>query len=281
MRVGILMAALILFSSGVVQAVFIDFGIVKVAEYFQTDTNTVVLDTEVPYEFFAFYEESVEETVTSVKILDGEGGLIEGGSLTEFALDDIWELEDDFINIAALDSAWPNDLYHMEITTDLLLPTSGPVFTVPLDFGVSDAYFPELPQFSNIGISSGLLEFDFTQSFTLSWNTPSAFVNGTDHLFLFVEVFDGAEEIIDFETDTFQSSKTILGGTLNLAKTYEVGLIFVNVVDTDTSISGKTGVAGFASITIFDIAHVPEPRTYGFLLGLAALGFVILRRRVQ
>lgn len=280
MRVGILTAALILFSSGVVQAVFIDFGIVKVAEYFQTDTNTVVLDTEVPYEFFAFYEESVEETVISVKILDSSGITVLR-TLTEFAPDGIWELEEDFMNIDALNEEWPNDLYHMEITTDL----SGGPFTVPLDFGVSDAYFPELPQFSNIGISSGLLEFDFTQSFTLSWNKPSDFVNGIDHLFLFVEVFDGAEEIeeiIELETDTFQDSFFIAGGTLNLDKNYEAGLIFFNVVDTDTaSISGKTGVAGFASITIFDIAHVPEPRTYGFLLGLAALGFVILRRRVQ
>ncbi len=276
MRTFILSIGSLLVFTGLVQAVLIDYAIVKVEEFFQTDTSTVVPDPDIPYEFIAFYEEDVEETAILVRLLDSSG-TTELRILTEFPLDNLWEIEETFTSKTALDSAWPNALYNMEITTDL---PGGPVFIVPLDFGSTDSYFSPVPQFSNSGISSGLLEFNFTQDFTLGWNAPSGFINGTDRLFIFVDDNSSGNEIIDLETDTFQSSFLISGGTLNPFNTYEVGLIFVNVVDIDTtSIPGHTGAAGFASITFFDIAHVPEPQTYGLLLGFAALGFVMLRRR--
>jgi len=259
------------------------FIVAKAQDFFQTDTNTVVLDTPNPFEFDAFYDELSGETVTSVNLHTGAGDPI--SPLTRFIdLNETvgdWELTlipHHFATKAELDAAFPNTTYQMQITSSL---TNDSLVIVPLNFGSTDNYF-DVPQLSNTGFVDGVLKFNFNQDFTFNWNTDIGFVNGTDRLFIFTEehVTNGNFfEVFDFETDVYQSSFLLPGGTLDPLKTYESELIFARVVDIDTSISGHTGVAAFATITSIELMHVPEPGTYSLIFGLAALGFVVLRRR--
>jgi len=264
------------------------FVVAKVQTFFQTDTNTVVLDTPNPFEFEAFYDESLSESVTSVNLHTGAGDPIV--PLTRFM--DVnetffeWELPQEFTNdfatIEALDAAFPNTTYQLQITSSL---TDNNLVIVPLNFGSTDNYFvvPQLSNLNNAFFFDGVLKFNFNQDFTFNWNTDIGFVNGTDRLFLFTEehVTNGNFfEVFDFETDVYQSSFLLPGGTLDPLKTYESELIFARVVDLDVdSIDGHAGAAAFATITSIELMHVPEPGTYSLIFGLAALGFVLLRRR--
>ena len=287
MRTFILSIAPLLVFTGLAQAaVHLPedlWGFVKAEIYFQTDTNTVTLETfdefgHSPYEFDVFYEESSGETVTAITILTNQGQT----SLVR-ASDGVWELPEivphHFASKALLDAAYPNmGSYLIFIDTSLL---NNP-FSTMFSFGSADNYF-EAPQLSNTGFIDGVLKFDFTQNFTFNWNTPTDFVNGTDRLFLFIEepVLNGNFiDIVDVETSQFTASHTLSGGTLDPLKTYDLELIFGKVVgDINLTVPGHAGVAAFGTVTSVELMHEPEPGTYGLIFGLATLGFVVLRRR--
>jgi len=261
------------------------FVVAKVQDFVQTDTNTVVLDSVDPFEFEAFYDESLGETVTSVNLHTGAGDPIV--PLTRFigeteVVGD-WDIPQEFphhfATKAEMDAAFPNTTYQLQITSSL---TNDSLVIVPLNFGSTDNYFVA-PQLSNTGFVDGVLKFNFNQDFTFNWNTDIGFVNGTDRLFIFTEgpLMDGNFfDVFDFETDVYQNSFFLPAGTLDPLKTYESELLFARVVDLDVdSIDGHAGAAAFATVTFLELMHVPEPGTYSLIFGLAALGFVILRRR--
>ena len=283
MRTFILSIASLLVFTGLAQAEIHEelFGVFKAEIYSQTDTNTVTLDSFSPYEFDAFYGESFGETVTSVNFSVGEESPI---SLFRHP-DGVWELPEatphHFSSIGALETAYPNSSsYFLEINTDLDVSP----FFVSFTFGSTDDYFVA-PQLSNsgLGFADGVLKFNFTQEFTFNWNNITDFEDGTDRLFLFIEEFTvdgGFNEVVDETFNVFQSSFTLSGNTLDPLKTYDMELIFGNVVGSiDLSIPGHTGIAAFGTVTFLELMHVPEPGTYSLIFGLAALGFVVLRRR--
>ena len=293
MRTFILSIASLLVFTGLAQASAHPdfFGVVKIESYFQTGTNTVTLETfdmfgHGPYEFEAFYEESSGESVSSVGFLT---------SSVEVSLfrhpDGVWELPDQithhFATKAEMDLAFPNlDSYIFFIDTSLVGPplSASALTSASFTFGLTENYFVA-PQLSNTGFIDGVLKFDFTQNFLFTWDTPSGFpfVNGSDHVLLFIEEIvpnGGFSEVVDEAWNFPQSSFLLPGGTLDPLQMYDLELIFANVVgDIDFNIPGHAGVAAFVTGTGVELMHVPEPGTYGLIFGLAALGFVLLRRR--
>jgi hypothetical protein len=95
---------------------------------------------------------------------------------------------------------------------------------------------------------------------------------------LIVDSFVGTKTIVGFGNST-SSSFTVAGGSLTLTTSSgNLPVIPTSTVSTfawNTSYDpGTTGVNG-------DLIPVPEPSTTAALAGLAALGFVMLRRRVR
>ena len=263
MRWFIISSASLLFFSSLAQAQIQEppllpefFAVAKIQEFIQTDTSTTVRHPIFPFNFAAFYEELLSETVTLVSLHTGAGAPI--SSLTRFPVDVQWQFFQIYGTKAAMDAAFPNTTYQLRITSSL---TGNSPFPVPLNFGSTDNYF-EVPKSSNTGIINGVLRFNFNQDFTLNWNPNIGFANGTDRLFIIVQerLANGSLfEVLNFETDVYQNSFFVPGGTLNPANTYESELSFVRVAGgIDFSVTGHVGAAVFATRTHLDLIHVSE-----------------------
>lgn len=280
MRTFILsIACLLVFTSMAQASAHNIFGALKLKSFEQTDTNTLNLDPFDPFEFDVFYETSPDEIVT-VTFLQGENDPITLESHPDGILELPESVPHHFSTIEALNFEYPNnDSYAIHITSSLI---GGNTIQATFNFGSADNYFVA-PQFSNTGFIDGVLKFNFNQDFIFNWNTDIGFVNGTDHLFLFIEeqlIDGGFVDIVEIITSQFTSSHTLSGGTLDPLKTYDLELAFANVLGNVISdVPDHTGIVAFGTITSLELMHVPEPGTYSLIFGLTALGFVVLRRR--
>jgi hypothetical protein len=180
-----------------------------------------------------------------------------------------YEVASFYADTAGLNAAYNNGDYTF---------TDGLAFTSTLSL-TGDA-FPNT--FSITGLTNGTwsggnLLFDPSQSLTVFFDAFSGMVNGTDKIFLNVDT--------GYETETSTSGTTsflIAADEISLAagQTTSAELVFVKVVDFDnTTISGATGMAVYATIVSFNLQAIPEPSTYAAVLGTMALAGVMIRRR--
>ena len=72
----------------------------------------------------------------------------------------------------------------------------------------------------------------------------------------------------------------IAAGTLTAGQVYDANLRFNNnFINYNTPFSGANGNIGYTISNDFQIQAIPEPSTYAAILGVVALGGVMIRRR--
>lgn len=168
--------------------------------------------------------------------LDHPGGnIVFIGEPGEYDTDDL-----EYASQAALDAAFPNGSYTLNITVDGSDEQLGP-------FTISGDDYPAAPRILN------LEEFqanDPAQSFTLNWNAFSG-ADADDRILIIGNNRSEDGDLIFEFLDATATSYDIPGGTLSLENGYEFELLFIK--DTDGLETPDT-IIGYISGTTFEVS---------------------------
>ncbi|MDI1320305.1 MAG: PEP-CTERM sorting domain-containing protein [bacterium] len=179
-----------------------------------------------------------------------------------------------YADVTTLNNAYANGIYSMALPNSLT-PTSWS-FTQPL---MGNAY-PNAPLVTGTW-SGGLLQVDPTQNYTLTFAPFGGFlVNGThgDSISLSIEDSGFSQVHSDF-SNVSVNTFLITAGTLTAGQTYNVSLRFNNNYIDYGAIGSANGSVSYTTENSFQIQAIPEPSTYAAILGVVALGGVMIRRR--
>lgn len=157
----------------------------------------------------------------------------------DFNLDD-----QDFLTQEALDAAVPNGQISLNVTVDGNNQNLGP-FTITGD---------EYPPVPNITNAAALPLSDFSQDFTIMWNS---FITSdpNDQIRIELERTDDGERLIEAFYPASTTSLVIPGGTLEMNRNYELLIIFVNETD---GLETPETIIGYISNTRFNFSTYPD-----------------------
>jgi hypothetical protein len=193
-------------------------------------------------------------------------------TLTGNASERQYEVASTYADVSALNAAYANGDYTFAI------PASGGPFSPTLSL-TGDA-FPNT--FSITGLTNGTwsggnLVFNPGQSLTLTFDSFSGMVNGTDRIFFNADTGYEIETSVAGTTSFLVPANSI---SLSAGQTTSAELVFAKVVDFDnTTISGASGMAVYATIVSITLQAIPEPSTYAAIFGTLALAGVAMHRR--
>lgn len=196
-----------------------------------------------------------------------------------------------FANMASLQSAFPDGAYTIQTnlgTTSLL--------SIPNLIGGTNDGFANMPFLTGtqngnpVSWSLGKMLVDPTQELTLTSTTfTTNYVTATGRIGLWLDYGVSGQQVTNetvpnnfiFNAATVQMQ--IAANTLTPG-IYGGGLEFNNVtsgglVNLNANIPGANGVGVYTAYTSFQIQAIPEPSTYAAILGVVALGGVMIRRR--
>ena len=258
------------------------YGVLKRVDYEQSSAIAPTSPTSDGYVFEALVEAPAEptDTITGTPTLTVAVGTAGSVSLSFDVYGGEWIVESNKSSQAALDNEYGNGDYTFglgfsgagsdsEVLT-LVADTSGTFFTeIPTVTSLTNAAW--LGGAVTIDPAGGLATVGFNGDSITGFGGA-----GPDLVAVNIEG-DNIESTSGFESFTVGS-----GGDFNLsAGSYEVELEFINVVDEEVGFGDAEGLAGFSSITSFDLVVVPEPSHYALLSGLLACGCMLLRRRAK
>lgn len=228
---GLLAAVAVLISSPVFAQDVSFMGVVKGIAHRQTGQTTVVLGSN-PYQFDAFLDLPAPGSVLTASVTPA------GRSAVPLADDgDGWDLFSEFSSQAALDAAYPNGNFTLNITGK----NDGARSVVVLVTGDAYPSIPTLNNFSNLqNVAAGT-------PLTLSW---LPFTGGTVTDFVQVEIrrINGEFESTVFETagpgepgslNGTHTSVVVPVGTLTSGQSYTGRLLFAKIVELDTNSYGQ------------------------------------------
>ncbi len=255
-------------TSSVCSQTITEYFVAKIYDYEQTSAAGSTAGSP-PYGFVAeVYGTGLSGTYT----VSSPGGSVSNPQT--LGIDgDLAEYDDGFAygDISALNAAYNAGTYTLNINT------SGGLLSPTLDL-TGDA-FPNtfsITSMVNGTWSGGKLLFDPTQDLTLNFDAFSGF-DSNSRIKLEIEDGDYADTSTSAVTSLLipANSVDLVTGATSYAE-----ILFSQAVDTDNStISGASGVAFYGTIVGFTVQAVPEPSTYAAIVGLVALGGVLLIRR--
>ena len=179
-----------------------------------------------------------------------------------------------YADISTSNSNYPNGDFSMALP-------NGTGTTSVTAFSLTGDTYPDVPKITGGTWSGGKLLINPTQNYTLNFTAFGAtFVSGSKIEFKIEGPGSDGHEV---SSSTDINSFFIPAGSFVLAdgSTTSTSLQFINIIDTDTSISGATGFTGYVTILSFKIQAIPEPSTYAAILGALALTGVMIARRRQ
>lgn len=144
------------------------------------------------------------------------------------------------------DAAYPDGNVSLSITDNGAIINLGP-------FSITGDAYPTIPHIQN---AVALRSQDYSQDFILNWNSFEG-SDAEDRIIIQIQSRDGQqdEELIFEFLEPSVTTFTIPGGTLEINKIYEIGLIFVN--ETDGLESPET-IIGYISNTRVSLSTFPD-----------------------
>ncbi len=234
-----------------------EYLIVKGQVFTQTSTGVPMprLD-EPPFEFSASVSPSSEGNVISATLQKPNGSTV---ALTTNAMDGSeFRLEGRYATKGALDTAFPNGTYHLDIVT----AHQG---TKSLTRATGSEDYPSTPHISNW---TALQNTQAGSDVNVTWD---AFVGGTANDYVQFSIDEETGDSI-FETGNpgeatalngTNTSATIPGGTLQPGRTYRARVLFARGSFETTAYPGVLGISAFYKQTSFPLVTVGTPPPAG------------------
>lgn len=234
------------------------YGIVKSAQYLQTNDSAPVLLTTNPYAFTAFVVAATNNVVTNATISPPLHTLVADTNGLS------WRFNDAFASQAALDAAYPTSSglgaanYTMTMYTTNDGVKSGSLSFYLLIFPLS---YPSTPQLTNVTAAQSI---DTTRDFTLGWNS----LGGSSLAIVQLTVLDAASNLVYASPAPFQAGALNGTSTSTVIPAYSLPpgallqghLTIGNPGNPNTnSYAGATGVAALAKDTQFPLSTRPAP----------------------
>ncbi|MDI1338021.1 MAG: PEP-CTERM sorting domain-containing protein [Lacunisphaera sp.] len=266
MRSFLVLFVSLAFAAGLSAQTITGYGVVKNHYVTQTSSSAPVDDVFSPYGVSAYVSgsslagtysfTSPGGSATSPQVISTTGS---GGN---------FQSATSYLTTTALNLGYNDGVYSMAMPN-----INGAPQTANLPSFSGDLY-PTTPMITSGTWSGGMLLVDPTLNYTLNF---AAFVSPTinDSIGL------GIQGIGSFFPSTAATSFVISAGTLTAGVTYDVSLRFNhNFIDYGVAIALANGNSGYTTENYFQIQAIPEPSTYAAILGVAALGGVMIRRRL-
>lgn len=247
----------------------------KAADYSQTDVGTTAFNSDIGYSFISEVIETSGSTLHSGN--PSTAPSFDNGSVTSLAWNasrNRWYFESSgHTSQGALDTAYANGSYTFNF--------DGNSAAVSL---TGDLYPDVASATMSAGSwSGGEFYVNASEAFSITTNTwTTNYLDGQSRIQISI---DGSS--FNQQTDNNNSgsshSMNLNSFDLTSGQSYEVTLIFDRFVSSaDLGSTGSDNTyASYSNITTFTLNAVPEPSTWAVFAGLAALGFVIYRRRVS
>lgn len=264
--------------------------VLKVDDYTQTGLNTVAPNgPHHAIEFFVILGTS-PDTVLGSTVGTPAGSNVASSMLSFDALDNQWEYSDGYGSAGMRDADYNDGTYafgiHFQTAGNL-------VANLDLAMDVNSERFFVAPNISSIVSGTGFfsgsdLFVNPVSPVVLQIDNLPNYQNGIDVLSVRFYPHGPGMEVEDFRFMPFPSNQFSIGsgGTFDLAPgSYDLEIEYINMVDLDTTslaAASYTALAGFSTITVTSLTVIPEPATWGWLAGLAALAgvFWVRRKRV-
>jgi hypothetical protein len=210
-------------------------NITKGIQYEQSGTATPTLDPEEPYQFYANLDPGTTGSLLLTSTLTPPSGST--GKVNFQLGSNGLQFQQDFATQSALDTAFENGTYQVEVQT-----SAPSTITGQLTFGPET--FPPIPQISNTNWANDALQIDPTQDFTLTFNSYNNSSDGG----IFLDINN-----TDFSPGTPANGATsivIPAGTLQANQLYQAQLGFGSSTGQSTTL-GDNSSANFQTSVQF------------------------------
>lgn len=237
------------------------YGIVKSAQYVQTNTAAPVLLGTNPYAFSAFVVASTNNVVTNATVSSS-------ATPTQTLLPDTnglsWRFSQAFASQTALDTAYPTGSGFSPVNyTMTMYTTNDGVRSGSLSFYllILPLSYPATAQLANLPAAQ---DIDTTRDFTLGWNP----LGGSSLTIVQLTILDAASNLVYASPAPFQTGALNGASTSTVIPAYSLPpgallqghLTIANPGNPNTnSYPGATGVAALAKDTQFSLATRPAP----------------------